>query len=206
MKRTEHAMLAVALVAILGCQGGPGRLSPPEIDAAEAAVAAMALLDANHDGQLNDEELKASPALVEAKARYDADASGSLSQEEIAGGIRKWTEGTTGAVSVPFVVQFNGRPLAGAEVKLTPEPFLGAAAKSALSETRRDVGYLTLAPEDRPANAPNIPLMMPGLYRVAITHPTVSIPAKYNVETTLGIEVAKDTIGTSGVMWNLSSK
>ena len=33
----------------------------------------------------------------------------------------------------------------------------------------------------------------PGMYRIAITSPDVKIPAKYNDETTLGIEVSPFT-------------
>jgi hypothetical protein len=193
-----------ALLLGVGCSGRPGRLAPPDIDSDDAADAAIEQLDANGDGQLDEGELAKSPALASAKSRYDADGSGALSAEEIAAGIRRWAEGKMGAVSVPFVVQWNGRPLDGVQVRLTPEPFLGDEAKGGVGEIERGVGYLTWAPEDRPSGAPNVPLIPPGLYRVEITHPSIQIPAKYNSSTTLGIEIAKDTLTTGGITWALT--
>ena len=34
-----------------------------------------------------------------------------------------------------------------------------------------------------------------GTYKIEITHPNVQVPAKYNTSTTLGEEVARDTLG-----------
>lgn len=181
-------------------------MAPPEVDPADAAAAAFEQLDKNSDGQLDDAELKAAPALASAKTRYDGDSSGTLSAAEIESGIRRWAEGQLGAVSVPFTITLDGRPLDDAQVRLIPAPFLGEASKGAVSEYRRGSGFLALAPEDRPAGAPNIPLMMPGLYRVEITHPSAKIPARYNTATTLGIEIAQDTISAGGVTWALTSK
>ena len=49
-------------------------------------------------------------------------------------------------------------------------------------------GMLGWKLEDRPANAPPLPLAPPGLYRVEITHPDREIPAKFNSRSTLGLE------------------
>ena len=46
--------------------------------------------------------------------------------------------------------------------------------------------------------------MQPGLYRVEITHPTVTLPAKYNTETTLGREVSGDSLVGVDVHFELS--
>jgi hypothetical protein len=195
-----------ALFLSVGCSQGPRRLKPPKVDAVAAAAAAVQQLDKNGDQRLDDEELAASPGLNSAKDRYDGDRNGSLDEAEIAAGIRRWSEGSLGAASVPYVIQWNGRPLAGADVKLIPESFLGDAVKGAIGQERRGSAYLALRPEDRPAGAPNAPLVQPGLYRVEITHPSVQIPAKYNTSTTLGIEIAQDTLSTGGVTWTLTSK
>jgi hypothetical protein len=63
-----------------------------------------------------------------------------------------------------------------------------------------------MAAEDRPKNAPNMPLVQPGIYRVEITHPSVKIPAKYNTETTLGIEITSASPGPEGAIWSLTNK
>ena len=75
---------------------------------------------------------------------------------------------------------------------LIPEDFFGGAIKPATGTSGPGGrGYLGVAPEDLPENTTSLPLTQPGLYRVEITHPSVRIPAKYNTETTLGIEVAE---------------
>ena len=205
--RASRALAPLAiLVSIGGCGGHPGRMAPPDIDPAGAAAAALQQLDKNSDGGLDDAELREAPGLAAAKARYDADSNSSLSEEEVANGIRRWAEGKMGAISVPFMVRLNGRPLDDAQVRLIPEPFLGDAAKAAIGEIRRGSGYLTIAPEDRPANAPNIPLILPGLYRVEISHPTANIPSDYNSSSTLGVEIAQDTVSNEGIIWNLTSR
>jgi hypothetical protein len=194
--------LAIALITLCGCSGRPGDIDPPDVDPVSAAEAAMKQFDKDGDGQLSAVELEASPGLASAATRYDADKNGSLNVEEVTAGISGWAEGEVGAAAVPFVVQLDGRPLSDAVVKAIPEPFLGDALKPATGTE----GYLAVAPEDRPPNSPNFPLMQPGLYRIEITHPSISIPAKYNTETTLGHEVSKDTIGNQAVVWSLTTK
>ncbi len=41
--------------------------------------------------------------------------------------------------------------------------------------------------------------VQPGLYRVKVTHPDKDIPAKYNEETTLGLDLAPEVSGYSSV-------
>jgi hypothetical protein len=63
-----------------------------------------------------------------------------------------------------------------------------------------------MAREDMPPHAPKMPLVQPGLYRVEITHPTAKIPAKYNTQSSLGIEITSGNPGTEGAKWALESK
>jgi hypothetical protein len=122
-------------------------------------------------------------------------------------GIRSWQQTGVGARTVPFTIRFNDRSLAGAMVRLVPADFLGDAVKGATGESSASGGgQLNMAPEDRPRNAPNMPLMQPGLYKVEITHPSSKIPAKYNTETTLGIEITSGNPGPEGITWSLSTK
>ena len=193
--------VGVALV-VSGCSGKPARIRPPDVDADAAADAALEQMDKNQDGQLDDAELGASPGLVYVKAAYDGDQNGSLSRDEVAAGLRRWTEGDAGAVVVSYIVQMDGRAFPGAQVRAVPEPFLGDAIKPATG----DHGYLAVAPEDRPANAPNLPLILPGLYRIEITHPSRTVPAKYNSQTTLGLEVSSALRTDQAVVWDLRSK
>jgi hypothetical protein len=199
--------IGLACLLVSGCSRGPGAIRPPDVDADAAAAEAIELYDKSGDGQLAKEEWSASPALAAVAPSYDKNADGILVDDEIAEGIGAWKQSGVGARAVPFVVQWNGRPLAGATVKLVPAPFLAEALKGASGETSPSgAGQLSVAPEDRPRNAPNIPLMQPGLYHVQITHPTTKIPAKYNTETTLGIEISRGKPGTEGAVWSLSAK
>lgn len=199
--------ICVILFVVAGCNRGPGTISPPDVDASSAAAQAVELYDRNADGQLSKDEWSASPALVAVAASYDKSGDGTLSDDEIIAGIAAWEQSGVGARTVPFVVRWNGRPLAGATVRLAPAPFLEDAVKAASGETGASGGgQLSLASEDRPRNAPKIPLMQPGLYHVEITHPSTKIPAKYNTQTTLGIEITSGNPGPEGAVWSLSAK
>src|SRR5262249_29879376 len=153
-------------------------------------------------GQLSDDELREAPGLAAVKSAYDSDHNGTLSKVEVADGIRRWAKGDSGAVAVAYIVQLDGRALPTAQVKAIPEPFLGDIVKPATGQN----GYLAVAPEDRPRNAPKLPLMMPGLYRIEITHSSVAIPAKYNSKTTLGLEVSSALRADQAIVWALTSK
>jgi hypothetical protein len=198
--------LGISLLVIAGCSGRPGAIRPPDIDADAAASRAIELYDTSGDGQLSQDEWSASPALAAVARDYDKSADGDLNVEEIAAGIAAWEKSGVGARSVPFAVSFNGKRLSGASVKLTPAPFLEDSIKPASGETEAGgTGRLGLAAEDRPRNAPNIPLMQPGLYHVEITHPTAKIPAKYNTESLLGIEISAYKPGPEGAEWTLTN-
>lgn len=192
---------------LLGCSGAPGRIATPGVDAQGAAEQALTLYDGDGDGQLNSEELKASPPLVDAVAAYDANRDGLLSREELETGMESWERRGIGAMALPFTVRLDGRPLQGAEVKLTPAPFLDDAVASAGGTAdQTGSGSLQIA-GDRPANVPaNLPVIQPGLYLVEITHPTIPIPEVYNKASTLGLEAGIAGQNPSGVVWELSSK
>ena len=62
---------------------------------------------------------------------------------------------------------------------------------------------MRIAEEDLPESQKGMVGIHNGTYRVEITHPEVSIPAKYNTETTLGFEPAGASIRAT---FELSSK
>ena len=53
-----------------------------------------------------------------------------------------------------------------------------------------------MAREDMPPQLANLSVegVTGGTFKVKVTHPSKKIPAKYNTETTLGEEVAFDTV------------
>lgn len=202
-----HWQVAGMLLLAAGCSGRPGAIRPPDVDADAAAAQAVALHDGNGDGQLSKEEWSASPALVAVAPSYDKERDGNLSVDEITAGFAAWERSGVGARAVPFSVSWNGRPLSGATVRLIPAPFFDGALKAASAQSGPGgTGQLNMAPEDRPRNAPDIPLMQPGLYQVEITHPSIKIPEKYNAQTTLGIEISGSNPGPEGIRWSLSAK
>lgn len=205
MKFLSHIFLIFA--PIVGCSGRPGAVGLPNVDPSTAAGAAIDELDRSGDGQLSKDEWSASAPLASVATQYDGNQDGNLSSDEIAAGIARWIQTGVGARQVPFTVVLDGRGLSGATVRLVPAPFLGLGLKGAFGETSASgSGMLNMAPEDRPKNAPNIPLMQPGLYEVQITHPARPIPAKYNTQTTLGIEISSGNPPPQGVTWSLVSK
>jgi hypothetical protein len=204
--RSRWQIFVLVLLAA-GCGGGPGAIRPPDVDAGAAADQAIELHDRNGDGQLAKEEWSASPALVAAAPLYDKNGDGVMSVEEITDGIAGWEQSGVGARAVPFTILWNGRPLPGATVRLVPAPFFDGALKGASGQSGpRGTGQLNMAAEDRPRNAPDIPLMQPGLYQVEITHPSVKIPEKYNSQTTLGIEITGTNPRPEGITWKLDAR
>jgi hypothetical protein len=205
MKTSRLIVLLAAFT--FGCARGPGALYPPEIDPAAAAQLAVELHDDNGDGSLNEDEWKSSAALAAVANRFDANGDAQLVVDEIRDGLVEWQENAVGPRVVPFVVQLDNRPLAGATVRLVPADFLADELKPATAETGvGGSGHLTMAPEDMPKNAPKIRLVQPGLYSVEITHPSRKVPARYNTKTTLGIEITSSNPGPVGILWSLSSK
>jgi len=195
------------LVVLAACSRGPGALRPPHIDASAAAAEVMKSLDRDGDGKLSRAEWAASPEIAAIAANYDKNSDGFLESAELVSGFEAWQKTGVGVRSVPFRVTLNGSPLAGATVRLVPADFLGNAVKPASAQTGQSGGgQLAMAAEDRPKNAPNMPLVQPGIYRVEITHPSVKIPAKYNTETTLGIEITSASPGPEGAIWSLTNK
>jgi hypothetical protein len=194
------AFIAAITMFLCGC-GGLSTVKPPDVNADEAAAAAIEAYDDDRDGSLSEAELKDLPALTIQSA--DKDSDGKVSADEIAARIRLWSEGETGISTFYCNVMLDGQVLAGAEVKLEPEPFLGDAVKPASGVTRPDGGILKIDPELLPEDLRMIRGVQPGLYKVRITHPSKNIPARYNTETTLGQEIVP---GTTGGTYNLTSR
>jgi hypothetical protein len=151
--------------------------------------------DRDHDAQLSAAELEAEPYMKGCLANSDADGNDQITPEELTDRLQKIFNGKLALMSVSCRVMNNGRLLSGATVYFVPLPELEDKLPAAGAITQDSgIGLLTLQPEDLPKNAPKVQgLMRPGLYFVEVTHPTVKIPPKYNVKTTLGQEVIPET-------------
>jgi hypothetical protein len=180
--------VGLAIIAVAGCGGGESARLVPQSIAADAPQKAMDLYDANHDGFLDDSELEKVPGLAAAKKEVDTNHDGKISVDEIAARINAWRESKLGRNVLTCVVTRHHKPLPGATVTLTPEGFLGDQLTSGSGITDA-TGRAFIAATANP------PGLSPGFYRVQITKEGENIPAKYNTETVLGQEVARDAAG-----------
>ncbi len=179
------------ILAVGGCwDSGADRIVPPGINAKAAGSAAMEQYDTNKDGKVAGGELDKAPSLKAAIDNLDTNGDGAVSAEEITARIEVWQDSRVGIFPIDCTVYYKGRPLPGATVTLEPEKFLGDAVKTSTGVSDEN-GTVILSVELDPSN-PNIPPgVHPGLYLVRITKDGMDIPAKYNIETIFGEEIAQ---------------
>ena len=162
-----------------------------KIDPKSAARRAIELYDTDGDAVLSDHELESCPGIKQEISRYDTDRDGQLNADEIANRIRTFLETSARLMSFSCSFNFNGRALSGAFVELVPEDFVAGAVEPAAGVTTADGSVeLSVAQEILPEGNRGLNLVMPGVYRVRITHPKIPIPARYNTHTELGCEVS----------------
>ena len=199
-----------ALSILLGC-GGPSAVPTPKFDPEGAAAKALELHDANGDGSIDSEELESAPALKAALKTLDADKDGKVSEGEIVDRVEAWDRSQIGATLFDCTVLLNGQPLDGAKVTFEPAEFLGDVVKEAVSTTNIMGRASPKIPKEKRPTSDFPPGMQAGVYVVRVSK-TVDgkevIPAKYNTESILGQEVAKDdwAINNKQVRFELKSK
>ena len=169
-----------------GCTGASRRVVSPEVDPNTAATAAIAQYDTDGDSVLSKAECKGSGFDF---PKWDANSDGNLNENEIVQRLRLYADHGTGLMNLLCVVTLNGRPLEDGKVVFEPESFLGDTIEAAEGTIDLD-GNVTLAIPAVVAEDPVLTGIRPGLYKVKITHPNVQVPAKYNVETTLGFDAS----------------
>lgn len=196
-----QALIAIVLALLAGC----GRSQPaPAYSPSAASSAALEAFDKNGSGTLDADEAAKSPSLQTAFSRIDADQDGSLSKSEIADRIAAYRDSQIGLMPLQCTVTLNGVPVEGAEIKLVPEPFL----TETLSTATGIAGASGMAAPQ--AAGSEIPAVACGLYRVEVSWKKdgqEAIPARYNAQTTLGVEVAPDVPNLErGVRFDLTSE
>jgi EF hand domain-containing protein len=208
LPRHWNCMFGVVCLCLLytGCSSGQqSRLDAPGIDADAAGKQAIALYDANHDGVISGDELNKCPGIKSALKRFDTNGDGKVTAENIAGRIKKWQESKLAVISAVVTVTLDDNPLGDATVTFEPEPFLGPnVAKVSGKTTDRGVVVLQIDPRTKPG-------MNPGIYKVRISKQVngqETIPAGYNANTELGVEVAQDNpdVTLKGIRFDLKSK
>jgi hypothetical protein len=209
---TWAAAVALAAALLAGCwNSGPSRVQPPDIDAGDAADAALELYDKDGDGAIAGAELDAVPGVKAAMETIDGNKDGKATADEIAARIEKWQEFRAGVMAISCTVMLDGRPLAGAEITFEPESFLGEDVRTGVGETSPSGGAMPTIPKDQRPQADMPPGLQMGLYRVRVSKKTdgvETIPAKYNAETTLGQQVSPDDPAIAGqrMRFELTSK
>jgi hypothetical protein len=178
------------LICLAGCSKTPKSYAP-QIDADAAGKTALEQYDVNGDGKISGPELDRAASLKSNLEKIDTDNDKALTAEEIATRIRFWQSDKLYSSRAPIhlLVYHNRKPLAGAEVKLVPEKFLGDTMKIARGKTEFSGSAILRCAGDGPDDPPGVG---PGFYRVEITKPGEPIPAKYNTETVLGIDTTAD--------------
>lgn len=164
----SYALLAAVIVALGGCTSG-GSSGPPKVDPETAAADALKAYDKDGDGRLSENELSDCPALLAALEQYDADKDGAISADELTQRLTQLYGRPLSFVNVSCGVTNGGRPVPGAEVTLTPVPFLGDAILPATGITDENgIAKVSVAAEQLPENLRNVPMMQVGLYSVEI--------------------------------------
>ncbi len=191
----------LAILALAGCNGALPAVKPPAIDATTAAKGALAEFDADGNGTI--EKAEACLGISSQWDRYDEDGDGSISGEELAARFQKWTAGDTGMMNLRIQLTYRGQPLPDAEVAMTPFDFLGEKVLASEGTTDRyGYAFMAIPKENLPKTQQTNFGMQVGLYEVAVTHPDIAIPAKYNTATELSVDLSPNEANT-GVSFKL---
>jgi hypothetical protein len=170
----------VALALALGGCGGSVTSQLPSYDPEQAASVALELYDRNSDGTLVAEELRESPALAAGRPRIDLNSDGAITAEEMKSRFAALAE-QSDVIALDLRVTSNKRPLSGATVTFTPEPFMGDGLQS-YSGVTTDHGTCELIGSK--VDLYGLPV---GYFKVHIVHEGQGIDALR------GCEIADDT-------------
>jgi hypothetical protein len=188
---------AVATTTYCGCDSPPSRVEQISFTPTDVAAKLIETGDKDKNGNLSTQELKDVPYIAVMANAYDKDRDHQVTAEEISERLTAVVFDPRKAMSTgECVVMRKGSPFAGALVKLTPAPGLEDQLPSATGTTdNTGIARLKMGEEHRPQNAPHVTgLIRPGLYWVEVTHASISVPPRYNTETTLGAEVSEASL------------
>jgi hypothetical protein len=183
-KLTLRSLTAIFLLvtSFNGCGRSVQYKLQNKFDAATSATKAVELYDRNRDGKLTADEVKASPGLSDGGPRIDANRDGVLKLDEIQARLRTLAS-QSDFILLRLDVSLKRKPLAGASVTFTPEPFMGDGLQAYVG-TSSESGGCDLKGEA--ADTLGIPV---GFYQVKIVHPG------HSINVVRGVEIADDTTG-----------
>ena len=130
------------------------------------------------------------------------------SRTKITDGLTQMYGSGMSLTEMACTVTLQGRPLAGANVRLRPIEMLGDALPSAegVTDAQRGRPSRRSTQSYYPTSFARQPLMYPGLYRVEITHPQTQLASRYNTATELGCMVDPAARAGTSVRFDLRSK
>ncbi len=177
-------------IVLTGCSNSPARVEQPGY-APEAGAEALTIYDANGDGAIAGDELELAGSLRASIKQVDTDGDGRITAEEIDARIQSWRDSRVGELTAACQVSLDGKPLAGAQVVLEPESFLGTSVPPAYATTN-DEGSAAVSMAAEDLADPRYTGVACGWYKIRITSDTTKIPAQFNTNTTLGCEITTD--------------
>jgi hypothetical protein len=151
----------------------------PDVSPSAAADEAIELFDKDGSGAIDEPELAACPGIRAARDTCDSDRNGQISRDEIANAITKIYAGGTPWASVNCRIVQGGRPIAGADVRFVPAPFLEGALQPAAGKTDNQGRVNPAVADDKlPEDKKGLHVLQLGIYRVEVAHPSIKQPHK----------------------------
>jgi hypothetical protein len=180
--RASNCMKVLVYLLLVAVAIGCSRSTTQRVSAFDPSAATAKALDQydrNGDHKLSAQELKASAALSASAARIDKNRDGSLSEDEIRDRFRTH-ESLAGKFLFQVSVSAQGKPLSGAAVTFTPEPFMGEGLQSYVGTTGEN-GMCSLdGREFKTLGVPN------AFYQIRV------IQADQRIDVVRGTEIAND--------------
>ena len=182
-------------VTLIGCYSHPTVVKAVDIDIPAVCTKLFGDHDADQDGVLTEEELASVPPLGSCVKRMDINKDGNISQEELQAHFVKVFNPKIGMIGATCRVTHKGSPLSGATVHFIPADYLQLESSTmpiaSGTTSSQGIAQMEIHPDYLPPNMPKLRGMVrPGFYLVDVTKAGVNIPACYNSETTLGVEVS----------------
>jgi hypothetical protein len=173
------SLFPMLLLVINGC-GKSVTSQLPSYDPPFAATKAMELYDGNKDGKLGTDELRDCPSFLIGLPRIDRNKDRIITAEEIQARFEA-LKPQSDIKTIDLTITSKRRPLGGATVTFTPEPFMGDDLQS-YTGTTTEQGRCELIGSE--VDLYGLPV---GYYKVRVIHETQGIDAIQ------GCEVADDS-------------
>ena len=184
-RRCSLSVLLLGCFVLVGCS----RPSVPQTyEPSKSAELALTAYDTDQDGKIAGPELDDSPALKAALERMDTDQDGALTADEISDRLSAYKAMSKYIVS-ELQIRQRGKPVAGAELVVELESFMGQGLPS-FKGTTNPGG--TVVPESDSTNSLGLPL---GLYKIEVT--------SQGEKTIFGAEFADDVTDVSQMSFDI---